>query len=155
MRKNTILFAFLYYGVNFLVLPYLFVRVGGWLGFVQVQSTALQVLGIFIIVLALINIVYCYNYFLKNGKGTPMSFQPALVFLTSGSFAHTRNPLYVSQFVVIAGEVLFSGSSALLIYLVGFIAVYHFIVIPYEEKKNEQRFGQRYLNYKKTIPRYL
>lgn len=155
MKKSTILFAILYYGVNFLVLPYLFVRVGSWLGFTQVHSTALQVLGVFIIVLALVNIVYCYKYFLKNGKGTPMSFQPTQAFLTSGPFAHTRNPLYVSQFVVIAGEVLFFGSSALLLYLVGFVAVYHFVVIPFEEKKNEQRFGQRYLNYKNTTPRYL
>jgi protein-S-isoprenylcysteine O-methyltransferase Ste14 len=73
---------------------------------------------------------------------------------TRGVYRITRNPMYLGGFLVCIGSCL------IFIHLVNFllcvIAVgIHHIIVTREERFLEERFGERWLEYKQRVPRYL
>jgi protein-S-isoprenylcysteine O-methyltransferase Ste14 len=75
--------------------------------------------------------------------------------LTHGPYAFTRNPMYVAELGLRLGWVLFYGS---LVVLAGFCvlwAVVSVVALPREERALEARFGERYVRYNSTVPRWL
>jgi protein-S-isoprenylcysteine O-methyltransferase Ste14 len=75
--------------------------------------------------------------------------------LVGGPYKFTRNPIYLSGMVIWLGWVIFYGSVAV---FVGFVVVWvsvTFLVVPWEERELEARFGEAYLRYKHTVPRWL
>ncbi len=72
-----------------------------------------------------------------------------------GPYQFTRNPMYLSGMVIWLGWVIFYGSVAV---LVGFVVIWGsvaLLVVPWEERKLEARFGEAYLRYKNSVPRWL
>jgi protein-S-isoprenylcysteine O-methyltransferase Ste14 len=57
--------------------------------------------------------------------------------------------------LVALGWAIFYGSVSLLIGAFLAWLVFHFVVIPREERDLEARFGNSYLEYKKKVPRWL
>jgi protein-S-isoprenylcysteine O-methyltransferase Ste14 len=75
--------------------------------------------------------------------------------LVRGPYQFTRNPMYLSGMAIWLGWIIFYGSAAV---CVGFVVVWGsvtFLVVPWEERKLEARFGEAYLRYKNTVPRWL
>jgi protein-S-isoprenylcysteine O-methyltransferase Ste14 len=75
--------------------------------------------------------------------------------LRRGPYTFTRNPMYLAELALWLGWALFYGSIAVFI---GFLVVWvlmNFMVVPREERNLEARFGQTYLRYKNTVPRWL
>jgi len=75
--------------------------------------------------------------------------------LVRGPYQFTRNPMYLSGMAIWLGWVIFYGSVAV---FVGFVVVWvsvTFLVVPWEERELEARFGEAYLRYKNTVPRWL
>ena len=75
--------------------------------------------------------------------------------LVDGPYKFTRNPTYLSVLAILLGWTLFYGSVAVFAGLVSLWVLYTFVVVPWEERKLEARFGQAYLQYKNTVPRWL
>jgi len=75
--------------------------------------------------------------------------------LMRGPYRFTRNPMYVAGVLVWLGWTLFYGSVAVLIATIVFWAVWNFILIPWEERTLKAQFGESYLQYKKSVPRWL
>jgi len=78
---------------------------------------------------------------------------------TGGLYRFSRNPMYVSDAVYLAGLILVSGagSFASLVYILltlCWLAGTHWCVLR-EEAFLERTYGQKYLNYKHKTPRYL
>ena len=72
-----------------------------------------------------------------------------------GPYQFTRNPMYLSGMAIWLGWVIFYGSVAVFVgFVVGWVSVI-FLVVPWEERKLEARFGDAYLQYKNTVPRWL
>ena len=66
-----------------------------------------------------------------------------------------RNPIYVSAFLVVAGETVLFLSVPLLVYL-AFIAVgVHLFVVRYEEPTLARRFGDEYEAYRRRVQRWV
>lgn len=80
--------------------------------------------------------------------------QPARL-LTSGPYALSRNPLYLSWFVGSLGLALFLNS--LWLFLAAIIAFIYMniFVLPYEEKLLEQNFAAEYKEYRKRVRRWF
>jgi protein-S-isoprenylcysteine O-methyltransferase Ste14 len=75
--------------------------------------------------------------------------------VTYGIFRWVRNPLYVGNFFIWMGFVVISGVLWFLpLAMLIFAVEYHYIV-SYEEGVLESIFGQEYLDYKKTTPRWI
>jgi protein-S-isoprenylcysteine O-methyltransferase Ste14 len=74
--------------------------------------------------------------------------------LTSGPYAHSRNPMYISELALWLGWAVFYGSVGVLIGL-GVFAIVLVLGVRYEERRLEARFGNVYLEYKRKVPRWF
>ncbi len=75
--------------------------------------------------------------------------------LVRGPYQFTRNPMYLSGMAIWLGWVLFYGSVAVCVGLVVVWGSVIFLVVLWEERELEARFGEAYLQYKNTVPRWL
>ena len=76
-----------------------------------------------------------------------------------GPFAYVRNPLYIGNFFVYFGVVIFSSESDLLIPLLTMSTFYFItqygIIIQFEEQTLKKLFGEKYQEYCENVPRIL
>jgi protein-S-isoprenylcysteine O-methyltransferase Ste14 len=75
--------------------------------------------------------------------------------VTYGIFRWVRNPLYVGNFFIWMGFVLISGVLWFLPVAILIFAIEYTLIVSYEEGVLESIFGQEYLDYKKTTPRWV
>ena len=92
--------------------------------------------------------------FRQHGTNVP-TYKPATALVTDGPYRFTRNPGYVSMFLVFAGIVLAADSVWLAILLVAFAIVIHFGVVAREERYLEGKFGEDYRRYKQKVRRWV
>ncbi|MDE2027906.1 MAG: isoprenylcysteine carboxylmethyltransferase family protein [Candidatus Omnitrophica bacterium] len=74
---------------------------------------------------------------------------------TSGPFRITRNPMYLGFTTVLLGAGVGLGSLTAFVGPVGFWLAINSIFIPFEEKKLEDKFGNKYLDYKRQVRRWI
>lgn len=79
----------------------------------------------------------------------------AQVLITTGPFAWSRNPIYVAGLILWLGWTVFYGSLAVLIGIMVGLLLARFVIVPYEERSLEARFGEGYLQYKRTVRRWV
>jgi protein-S-isoprenylcysteine O-methyltransferase Ste14 len=75
--------------------------------------------------------------------------------MVRGPYRLTRNPMYVAELGLWLGWAIFFGS---LLVLIGFVilwCVVTLIILPREERSLEAAFGQTYLQYKSSVPRWF
>ena len=84
---------------------------------------------------------------------SPLSQPKALVL--GGPYRFTRNPDYIGQALLCAGLGLLFDAPAVLAGTVLALLVVHWTVVPREERFLEQRFGERYREYRRRVPRWL
>jgi hypothetical protein len=74
--------------------------------------------------------------------------------MTTGPYAYTRNPMYVAELALWLGWAIFFGS---LVILLGFVVltVVIILVVPWEERGLETRFGQTYRQFQARVSRWL
>jgi protein-S-isoprenylcysteine O-methyltransferase Ste14 len=80
--------------------------------------------------------------------------QPTTAIVTTGLFAHARNPVYLGGLIALLGLALMAGSDWMAILIVPAFLVLHYGVVLREERYLEQKFGAPYLAYKESVPRY-
>lgn len=73
---------------------------------------------------------------------------------TKGVFARVRNPMYLGTVLFYAGLTLMTLSLATVVVLL-VIYVYYNMLANYEEKKLHERFGDSFLEYKKTVRKWI
>jgi protein-S-isoprenylcysteine O-methyltransferase Ste14 len=74
--------------------------------------------------------------------------------VTSGAYAHSRNPMYVGWSAAVAGAALARRDAWLLVGWVLASRVLHDEVLD-EEARLAARFGMTYAAYRRRVPRYL
>lgn len=72
-----------------------------------------------------------------------------------GIFAWVRNPLYVGNFLIWMGFVVVSGVLWFLPVAIVLFAIEYSLIVRYEEGVLESIFGDEYLAYKRSTPRWL
>ena len=75
--------------------------------------------------------------------------------LRRGMYAFSRNPMYLSELILLFGWIIFYGSVALVIALIIVYVLFNTYVIPQEESVLEAHFGESYREYKNRVPRWL
>lgn len=92
--------------------------------------------------------------FLLYSHGSPaMWHSPRL--MVKGIYHFTRNPMYISGFLVLAGQALCFQSLQLLYYLLGMAVIFLGIVYFVEEPFLSEQFGESYEEYRKAEPRWI
>jgi protein-S-isoprenylcysteine O-methyltransferase Ste14 len=75
--------------------------------------------------------------------------------LTQGPYRYSRNPIYICVFAIWAGWSLFYGSLLVLCGLAAGVLIITGLIVPFEERRLQARFGETYAAYKRTVPRFI
>ncbi len=89
------------------------------------------------------------------GGGTPNPGSPTQRLVTGGPYRYSRNPPYVARILILLGISLFLGSAGVLLMTVFLIVGIHFVPLPREERRLEERYDRHYLEYTSNFPRWL
>jgi protein-S-isoprenylcysteine O-methyltransferase Ste14 len=111
----------------------------------------------------LAGLVLIYGGIALNGKArelfrkydTPHKFQPNTALIEEGIFTRTRNPMYLGMTLFLLGIALCFGNAASCIVPVAFGLSVQVFYIPYEEKRLASTFGEKYMEYKSRVPRWI
>ena len=111
-------------------------------------------LGGVLIVLALAIIFPAFKLFRKVGTAVRPD-RPTTAIITSGPYRFTRNPLYLALTLIYAGIAIAADSIWVLLLLMPVLLIMNRGVIGREEKYLDEKFGEEYRRYKKTVRRWL
>jgi len=93
-------------------------------------------------------------HFAESREG--LDFEPDKSYLiTRGTYAFSRNPMYLFELTLLFGWVIFYGSVAVLIAFLIWWVFFNFVQVPSEERTIEARFGEAYREYKRRVPRWF
>ena len=74
--------------------------------------------------------------------------------IVKGPYRLSRNPLYVSAALVFVGICLVTANPILFAIVIVLLLLQHFMILA-EEHICQMKYGTRYVEYSKTVPRYL
>jgi protein-S-isoprenylcysteine O-methyltransferase Ste14 len=100
-------------------------------------------------------VVATFTRFVVEGIGTPAPVAPTEHLVVGGVYRYVRNPMYIAVLSVIAGQALFIGKPAILIYAALFWATVASFVRVYEEPALTEQFGDEYRAYKEAVPAWI
>ncbi len=113
------------------------------------MGITLMVIGGFTLLLAIFNLVL-------KGLGSPFAIALTRVVVTDWMYAWTRNPMVLSGLAFLVGLGLWLQSGLFLIWLLAVVSPAALVFLKFcEERELEIRFGQEYLEYKLSTPRFL
>ena len=92
--------------------------------------------------------------FLTEGQGTPAPWAPPKRFVVKGHYRYVRNPMIIGVLLILIGESLLFGSYPLLFWTFFFFILNTIYFSLFEEKTLEKKFGKKYTDYKKNVPRW-
>jgi protein-S-isoprenylcysteine O-methyltransferase Ste14 len=79
---------------------------------------------------------------------------PTTALVTSGIFSHVRNPAYQGGTIALLGLALLLNADWIVLLMVPALLLLHYGVVKREERYLEKKFGESYLSYKASVPRY-
>jgi protein-S-isoprenylcysteine O-methyltransferase Ste14 len=125
-------------------------------GWTSCRPGWLNLLGIPLVAAGGAGLAWCLRLHFASSGGSSFEIGATQDYLVMrGPYRFTRNPVYLSGMVIWLGWVVIYGSLAVLI---GFVVVWGsvtLLVVPWEERKLEARFGDAYLRYQSRVPRWL
>ncbi|MBN1195404.1 MAG: isoprenylcysteine carboxylmethyltransferase family protein [Methanomicrobiaceae archaeon] len=77
------------------------------------------------------------------------------VLVTSGPFRYSRNPMYLGMLIWLIGFAVLLGSLVVFVFPVLFFLLAESLLIPQEERRMEQMFGERFTGYRRRVRRWL
>ncbi len=111
-------------------------------------------LGLAPLLVGAVGIAWCFSLFVRLGRGTPNPLVPPRVLVTAGPFAWTRNPIILSHALAALGVAILVGSPAAVV-LVLALGIPVQLVVRWEERSLEARYGDAYRRYRDAVPRWL
>jgi len=97
----------------------------------------------------------CLDSFSRRGHGTPLPMDAPRELVTDGLFSFMRNPIMVGELSVVWAEALYVASLGVVVYAAVLSVLAHLSVVYVEEPELSQRFGERYADYRRTVPRWV
>lgn len=114
-----------------------------------------QYLGIGLFLIGLVIMCICIFKFAVEGHGTLSPADPTKQLVSSGLYRFSRNPMYVGVLIILAGEVIFFQSIALLLYLIIVFLLFNVFIIWVEEPRLRKDFGEQYTDYCGKVSRWF
>ena len=111
-------------------------------------------LGSVLVVVAVVIFASSIRTFQTAGTPVPGN-KPTTVLVRTGPYRCSRNPIYVAFSPLQLGIASWVNSVWLLATLLAAVALMVSVVIPREERYLERRFGADYVDYKRSVRRWL
>lgn len=113
-----------------------------------------HLIGSALVTVAMLALLFLLISYLR-AKTSIEPWKPTSHIITTGLYAHSRNPIYLAFCVINIGVGCYLNSFwVLLSFLPAALVVYH-IAIRKEEAYLEAKFGDEYLRYKHKVRRWL
>jgi protein-S-isoprenylcysteine O-methyltransferase Ste14 len=93
--------------------------------------------------------------FARIGRGTLAPWDPTEHLVVEGPYRHVRNPMITAVLAVLVGEALLFGSVGLLVWAAAFFVLNCVWFVLVEEPGLEERFGEAYLDYSRSVGRWI
>ena len=101
-------------------------------------------------------LLFLFSVRTLRAAGTPVpGNQPTTNIVRTGPYRFSRNPIYLSFFVMQLGIALWISSIWMVATLIPAAALVSRVVVPREERYLESRFGQQYSSYRDSVRRWL
>jgi protein-S-isoprenylcysteine O-methyltransferase Ste14 len=137
------------------LLPWAIARIGPHFGWIQQTPSLWNFTGLIAVVIGLALYSWCLvNHFRSYLASVSLSFNPPHLVVT-GPYVFSRNPMYLSGLCTWLGWVVYYGSPAVFIAFVLLWSMFTFYIIPSEERQLEKLFSSQYLEYKRTVHRWI
>ena len=112
------------------------------------------VVGFAIIVLSFLLFGLALREFLRSGSSIDHR-KPTTEIISTGPFAYSRNPVYVSMTMLMGGIAIAVDSPWVLAMVIPAVLIIHKFVILREEAYLERKFGDDYRRYKAAVRRWI
>jgi len=113
-------------------------------------------LGVLLIITALIvDLKSLLQFFRGHTTINPIHPEKSRTLITTGMYQYSRNPMYLGLLFLLTGWGFILASASPLIMLPVFVVIITRQQILPEEQVLEQKFGQQYRDYKKSVKRWL
>ena len=144
--RNT-LFPIMYLGL------FVFTRPGLFLGSVQLDKYACA-LGALLALggQALRILVIGFAYIIRGGRGGKVYAEDLV---QTGFYAHSRNPMYVGNYLILLGFVLLYGSLWVYVIALPFFTLVYYAIVKNEEGYLKEKFGREYAEYAARVNRFI
>jgi len=124
-------------------------------GWADARPGRLNLLGLLPIGAGFAGLVWCLHLHFVGARGSFEMEQTQHYLVVRGPYQVTRNPMYLSGILIWLGWIIFYGGLAVLAGAVVFWGSAASLVVPWEERNLETRFGEAYLRYKNSVPRWV
>jgi protein-S-isoprenylcysteine O-methyltransferase Ste14 len=91
----------------------------------------------------------------KKKKTTVKPYEDPTALITVGPFRISRHPMYLGMFLVLSGVAVSHGTLITFVFPFVFVVLMELLFIPFEEKNVERIFGEKYLDYKRKVRRWI
>ncbi|MDQ4081248.1 MAG: isoprenylcysteine carboxylmethyltransferase family protein [Gemmatimonadota bacterium] len=115
----------------------------------------MRVLGALVLLSGLFLFAWCVSLFARVGRGTLAPWDPTQNLVAVGPYQYVRNPMITGVAAILAGQALITGSRALALWLLIFVAINFTYFVLVEEPSLARRFGTSYIEYKTRVPRWI
>lgn len=95
------------------------------------------------------------SFWMEQTTVNPMKPASASSLVTSGIYAHTRNPMYLGMLLILVSWALYLANALTLLVLPAFILYMNRFQIQPEERALTARFGRQYLEYLSQVHRWI
>lgn len=137
------------------LLPWAVARIGPRFGWTRQNPAWWNLVGFVIATTGVVLYVWCLVFHYRSYRtSVRVGFTPPHLVI-AGPYRFSRNPMYLTGLFGWLGWVIFYGSPAVLMGFVLLWTIFTFRVIPYEERQLEELFGDEYLEYQRTVPRWI
>lgn len=121
---------------------------------IHVPAAAVQVFGIVFLVLSASLASWSFRAFAQM-RTNVLPHKPTTAVVKHGPYRYTRNPMYVSLVMLQTSIAVLLGNVWILFMIVPLVLALHYGVVMPEERYLEQKFGEEYLSYKRSVRRWL
>ena len=147
---KTLVFTILVPGTVLLYVPY---KIGSFSA-LTLQLEAFHYFAILPWTIGGTTYAWCAWDFTFKGRGTPAPIDPPKELVARGLYCFVRNPMYLGGLLIVLGHFLWFQSLWLLLYAGGLFLMFHFFVVLYEEPTLRKSFGESYVRYCQSVPRW-
>ena len=120
----------------------------------QLVEPPIAYAGIILVMTGISVSAFSANMFRMANTGIE-PFSEATTLVTDGFYGYSRNPMYVGMILVLAGTAFLMGGLGALLLVPVFGLIMRNCFVLAEERFLEAGFGQRYLDYKSQVRRWI
>ena len=125
-----------------------------WL-FAASHTELMYPFGLLPLLLGVAGLLSCVHSFYVAGKGTLAPWSPPVHLVVVGLYRYSRNPMYVSVLLILAGWAITFSVSGLYVYAICVAIAFHLRVVFGEEPWLARTHGVQWEEYARTVPRWL